>query len=341
VNTKAKPRTIIAIIVLFTLVVFWRISPVHSQTLEELHQRALKEGGTVNFYGTLAQVTAAKILAVFEKRFPGMKVNQIDATPDKLAARAIAEARGGRTLADVFQTQLENIVQLHEQGLLLEKLPPEADAYPANFKGSYWMATEFDYIIGSWNKNLVKKDEEPKEFDDFADPKWKGKLIAEGRDVELLIGLARHKYKNDEKAYDFLRRLAANNVEFHKGHSELAEFLVAGQAAACVTCYAHHYPPRIKKGAPLGYMLSEGIATITANALAKDAPHPNAARLFYRWSSSEEGQKVYAEGGRLPPHPKVEPREKIRPAVLYPIGTDEIKEWRRYEKVWKEVFKIR
>jgi hypothetical protein len=90
--------------------------PAHSQTLEELHKRALKEGGTVNFYGTLAQVTAVKILGVFEKRFPGIRVNQIDATPDKLAARAIAEARGGKVLADVFQTQLENIVQLHEQG---------------------------------------------------------------------------------------------------------------------------------------------------------------------------------------------------------------------------------
>jgi iron(III) transport system substrate-binding protein len=196
-------------------------------------------------------------------------------------------------------------------------------------------------IIGSWNTSLVKKEDEPKQFEDFADPKWKGKLIAEARDVELLIGLARHKYKNDEKAFDYVRRLAANNVEFHKGHSELAEFLTAGQAAACVTCYAHHYPPRIRKGAPLGYMQTEGIATITANAVAKDAPHPNTAWLFYRWSSSEEGQKAFAEGGRLPPHPKVEPREKIRPATLYPIGTDEIKEWRRYEKVWKEIFKLR
>ena len=112
------------------------VTAVHSQTLEELHQSALKEGGTVNFYGTLAQITAAKILSVFEKRFPGMKVNQIDATPDKLAARAIAEARGGKTLADVFQTQLENIVQLYEQGLLLEKLPPEAAPIRKLLKGS-------------------------------------------------------------------------------------------------------------------------------------------------------------------------------------------------------------
>lgn len=317
------------------------VSATGAQSLEELHKAAIKEGGTVNFYGTLAQINAERILPVFEKRFPGMKVNHVDATADKLAARAITEARGGRVLADVFQMALENVLQVIDQKLTVDWLPPEAAAYPANFKESHWLAADMVIITAAWNTSQVKKEDEPKQFDDFADPKWKGKMIAEGRDVELLIGLARHKYKNDEKAFDFIRKLAANNVEFHKGHSELAEFLVAGQAAACITCYAHHYPPRIRKGAPLGYMLTEGIATITANALAKDAPHPNAARLFYRWSASEEGQKAYAEGGRLPPHPKVEPKEKIRPAVLYPIGTNEIKEWKRYEKTWKEIFKLR
>ena len=317
------------------------ISTAQSESLDELHKKALKEGGTVNFYGTLAQINAERILPVFEKRFPGMKVNHVDATADKLAARAITEARGGRVLADVFQMALENVLQVIDQKLAVDWLPPEAAAYPANLKGANWLAADLVIITTAWNTNLVKKEDEPKRFDDFADAKWKGKLIGEPRDVELLIGLARHKFKSDEKAFDFLRKLAANNIEFHKGHSELAEFLVAGQAAACVTCYAHHYPPRIKKGAPLGYMLTEGIATITADALAKDAPHPNAARLFYRWSASEEGQKAYAAGGRLPPHPKVEPVEKIRPAVLYPIGTNEIKDWKKYEKVWKDVFKLR
>jgi len=316
-------------------------APASGQSLDELHKLALKEGGTLNFYGTLAQINAEKILPVFEKRFPGIKVNHVDATADKLAARAITEARGGRVLVDVFQMALENVLQVVDQKLVVDWLPPEAHAYPANFKGSNWLAADMVIITAAWNTNLVKKEDEPKRFDDFADPKWKGKLIAEPRDVELLIGLARHKFKNDEKTFDFLRKLAANNIEFHNGHSELAEFLVAGQAAACVTCYAHHYPPRIKKGAPLGYMLTEGIATITADALAKDAPHPNSARLFYRWSASEEGQKAYAAGGRLPPHPKVQPVEKIRPAVLYPIGTDEIKDWKKYEKVWKEIFKLR
>jgi iron(III) transport system substrate-binding protein len=315
--------------------------PVYSQSIDEVYKQALKEGGTLNFYGTLAQINAAKIFPVFEKRFPGIKVNHVDATADKLAARAITEARGGRVIADIFQMSLENILQVYEQKLVLEKLPPEAEAYPANLKGAFWLAADLVIITTAWNTNLIKKGDEPKQFDDFADPKWKGKIIAEPRDVEILIGLARHKFKSDEKAVELLKKVAANNVEFHKGHSELAEFLVAGQAAACFSCYAHHYPPRIKKGAPLGYMLSEGVATINATALAKDAPHPNTAWLFSRWSASEEGMKVYAQGGRNPPHPKVEPLEKIRPEKIYPIGTDEHKEWKKYDKLWKEIFKLR
>jgi iron(III) transport system substrate-binding protein len=316
-------------------------APAAGQSLDEIHKQALKEGGTLNFYGTLAQINAAKILPVFEKRFPGIKVNHVDATADKLAARAITEARGGRVIADIFQMSLENILQVYEQKLVLEKLPPEAEVYPANLKGTFWLAADMVIITAAWNTNLVKKGDEPKQFDDFADPRWKGKIIGEPRDLEILLGLARHKFKNDEKAIELLKRIAANNVEFHKGHSELAEFLVAGQAAACFTCYAHHYPPRIKKGAPLGYMLSEGIATINATALAKDAPHPNTAWLFSRWSASEEGMKVYAQGGRNPPHPKVEPVEKIRPEKIYPIGTNEIRDWKKYEKLWKDVFKLR
>jgi iron(III) transport system substrate-binding protein len=334
-------RSIQTLVYLLSLVVFLFSSQAVAQSLDEVYKQALKEGGTLNFYGTLAQINAAKILPVFEQRFPGIKINHVDATADKLAARAITEARGGRVLADIFQMSLENVLQLSEQKLVVDKLPPEAAAYPANLKGPFWLAADLVIITAAWNTTLIKKGDEPKQFDDFADGKWKGKLIGEPRDVELLMGLARHKYKNDERAIEVLKKIAANNIEFHKGHSELAEFLVAGQAAACLTCYAHHYPPRIKKGAPLGYMLTEGVATINATAIAKDAPHPNTAWLFSRWSASEEGMKVYAEGGRNPPHPKVEPLEKVRPEKIYPIGTDEFKDWRKYEKIWKEIFKLR
>lgn len=311
-----------------------------AQSLDELYKAALKEGGRLNFYATLAQINAERILPVFEKRFPGIKVNHVDATADKLATRAITESRGGKVLADVFQFSLENILQLEEQKLLLDKLPPEAAEYPANLKGATWIASDLIFIIGAWNTNHVKAGEEPKLFEDFADPRWKGKIIAEPRDLEILMGLTQ-KLKSQEKAVAVLRKVAANNVEFHSGHSQLAELLVAGQAATCFSCYSHHFPGRIRKGAPLGYSLTEGVATIVGAALARGGPHPNTAMLWARWASSTEGQQAFAQGGRTPSHPKVEPRDKTRPAAIYAVGPDEIKNWSRYEKVWKQIFKLR
>lgn len=324
------------------IVMVFNITPALAQTetIEELYKKALKEEGVVNCYCSLAQINAEKIYPVFEKRFPGLRINHVDATSDKLAARAITEARGGRVIADIVEFGLEDINKIYEQGLILERAVPESVDYPSNMKGSYWNANNLIFFVGAWNTTKVKKEEEPKFLDDFGDPRWKGRLIGEPRDYEILIGL-NHKHKSLEKARAVLARIAANDVEFHKGHSELAEFLVAGQAAACFTCYSHHYPARIRKGAPLNYMLSEGVAGIIAVAVLKNAPHPNTAWLFARWAASAEGQTVYAKGGRTPAHPKVEPTEKIRPANIYAVGVEDLKQYNKFEKIWKEVFKLR
>ena len=189
---------------------------------------------------------------------------------------------------------------------------------------------------------MLEKGEEPRQFDDFADPKWKNKLIAEPRDFQLLMGLAKRKYKSDEKAVEWLKKIAANGVEFHTGHSQLVELLVAGQAPACLTCYSHHFPPRMKKGAPIAPMLTEGVGEVGGSvAILRGAPHPNAALLWARWAISDEGQRIYAQAGETPAHPGVEPLEKTRPATIYMLPADEVKEFPKYEKLWKEVFQLR
>jgi len=294
------------------------VGPARSQSLDDLHKAAVKEGGTINFYGTLAQINAAIVLPAFEKRFPGMKINHVDATSDQLVARSVSEARGGRTLGDVFQVPLENVVQMHDQGLLLDVSLPESSAYPEGLKGGFWTA-----------------------FDDFIQPRWKNRLIAEPRDLEMLLAFAKYRFKSDEKAIDYWKKVALNNVEFHKGHSDLAELLVAGQAAVCLTCYSHHYPQRIKKGAPLNYMLTEGVASINGTAIFKNAPHPNSAMLYARWVASLEGQQVMAQGGRNPAHPKVDPINKTKTEKTYFITANDLKEFPKYDKLWKEIFKLR
>jgi iron(III) transport system substrate-binding protein len=311
------------------------------ESLDALYQTAKKEGRVV-VYAAASTNTEQVVFPAFEKRFPGIRVNHVNATADKLVARAIAEARGGKIIGDVLSGTLNYVAQAREQKLLRDITLPEAGAYPAALKGDDWVATDTEYFIAAWNTSRVKKADEPKTFEDFGDARWANKLSAEPRDFQVLLGLAKYKYRNDEKAIELFKKIAANKPEFYKGHSQLAELLTAGQADVCVTCYAHHIPPLQKKGAPLQIMRAEGVGRIGGTVtLLKDAPHPNAALLWARWLISEEGQKIFAQAGETPAHPKVEPLEKILPAKTYMLSADDIKDYPRYEKLWNEIFQIR
>lgn len=311
------------------------------ESVDALYQKAKKEGRVV-VYAAASTSTEQVVFPAFEKRFPGIGVNHVNATADKLVARAIAEARGGKIIGDVLSGTLNYVAQAREQKLLRDITLPEAAAYPTALKGNDWVATDTEYFIAAWNTSRVKKADEPKTFEDLGDPKWANKLSAEPRDFQVLLGLAKYKYRNDDKAIELFKKIAANKPEFYKGHSQLAELLMAGQADICVTCYAHHIPPLQKKGAPLQIMMAEGVGRIGGTVtVLNGAPHPNAGLLWARWLISEEGQKIFAQAGETPAHPKVEPLEKILPAKTYMLSADDTKEYPKYEKLWNEIFQIR
>ena len=317
-------------------------APASDESLDQLYEKAKKEGGRVAVYAPFSNRSIEVILPGFMKRFPGVTVNHVDGTPNQLLARIIAEARGGRVLADVFGGSLPYMAQITEQKLIAPLTVPEATAYPAQMKSDFWVATDTQYYVLGWNTNLVKKGEEPNNFEELANAKWNKNLMAEGRDYQMLIAFAKRKYNSDAKAIDLFKKIAANQVEFHRGHSDLVEFLVAGQQAVCFTCYAHHFPPRVKKGAPIQSLLNEGVGEIGgAVSILKDAPHPIGALLWTRWALSEEGQRVWAQAGETPAHPRVEPLEKVRPATTYMLNIDDLKEFPKYEKIWKDIFQIR
>jgi iron(III) transport system substrate-binding protein len=339
-NGETSVRSICCLVILWAAGFPFALSG-HTQSIDEAYKLALKEGGTLNVYGTLTPDTAEKVLPVFEKRFPGIKPVNTGASSDQIVARAISEARGGRTIGDVFHMNLENVMQVYEQGLVLERVPPEAEVFASHLKGTYWVATRLNTLVAAWNTQLVGKADEPKSFEDFAEPKWRGKLLAEPRDAEFLIAFAEQRYKNADNAITLFKRIAANGVEFHSGHPQLVELLMAGQGSVCITCYTHHLLPRMHKGAQLNYLRSLGVGLISATAVFKNAPHPNTAWLFHRWAASDEGQKAFGIEGRIPANPKVEPTESVGLTTVYGLGEKEYREFARYEKIWKQIFSLR
>jgi len=65
----------------------------------------------------------------------------------------------------------------------------------------------------------------------------------------------------------------------------------------------------------------------------------NTALLFARWSASEEGRKVYAKAAVCRLIGKSV--EKTRPVKVYPVAEQDVKDYPKYEKMWKEIFGLR
>ena len=314
--------------------------------LADLYELAKAEGA-VTVYGGGGIIP--DITPIFEAEFPGIKVENVDSTADDLVTRAVAEARGGRVIGDVWQSPIDTVFQMKQQELLIDSAPAEAEAYPDSLKGSYWVAVELQFLVVAWNTNLVAAGDEPQGWEDLADPKWKDKLIADPRDTQLLMSLAIDKYGGDEqKAVDLFTAIAANNPEFQRGRRGIAEELLpAGQRAVCFTCNSHHFPPLIADGAPVGFELNEGVGQIVGSAIFNDAPHPMAAMLLHRWLISEAGQEAYATktsagNERIPAIPTVDPVADVRPEAIYALGPEDFADnFDHYQEVWNGIFNIR
>jgi iron(III) transport system substrate-binding protein len=318
------------------------LQSLQQMPIDQLYEQA-KQEGELTVYGGGSIIP--ELVPIFEKRFPGIKVDNVDSTADDLVTRSVAEARGGRVIGDVWQSPMDAAVQMRQQKLLADFKPAEADAYPDNLKGDYWVGTELQFMIVGWNTNLVSEAEAPQTFEDLADPKWRGKLIADPRDVQLLLSFALSRYKDEQKADDLFKKIAANNPQFHRGRREIAETLLpAGQAAVCFTCNAHHFPDLIKKGAPVNFELNEGMAQVIGTAVFANSPHPKAGTLFARWIVSKEGQDAYANSTSEPravAYPGIKSEAPV-PKDWWTVSPEELtKDLAHYTDIWNEIFNIR
>ena len=138
-------------------VVFAASAPAKVESLEELYEKAKKEGGKLNLYVALSQRSTEVIPPAFMKRFPGVTIDHFDATADKLVARHVAELRGGRVLADVIGGALPYMAQLAEQKLIEPIALPEAAAYPPQLKSEHWVATDTQFTSSAGTPSSSKR----------------------------------------------------------------------------------------------------------------------------------------------------------------------------------------
>lgn len=275
--------------------------------LETLHEAAKAEGRVV-LYSSLNLDDVKDLFPLFEARFPGVKIQHIRATGERLLERIVAEARAGGVRADVFETSGFEVYGAMNQGLIEPFCPPNLqELNPGLYdSGCHWIGVRTNHDVIAWNTNLVSRADAPSSYEDMGDPRWKGRILMEADDVEMFNALLSNDAYGEERGMELFRRIAANDPRLHAGHIETADLLAAGHGAVFVGAYAHRIEQLKANGAPVEWMKTEGVLYMQAVAKVKGGPNPNAGKLFLSWLVSVEGQQALADlAGRYTLHPKV------------------------------------
>jgi iron(III) transport system substrate-binding protein len=142
----------------------------------------------------------------------------------------------------------------------------------------------------------------------------------------------------EQQGLKFFQELVANNgVSPRHGHTLLNNMVVSGEVPLALTVYNYMPEQAKKKGAPIDWFaLDPAIARSNAVGVARRAPHPRAALLFYEYLLGEEAQRSFVSMDYVPSNTKVaSPLEGVNILQTDPARSlDEADKW---TKLFEEV----
>jgi iron(III) transport system substrate-binding protein len=324
---QVKPNATAADVALYT----------GADRMQKLIEGAKKEG-ELNLYTSAQADDIGAVAAAYEKKY-GVKVSMWRSSSEKVLQRAIAEARANRRAMDVAETNGPEMESMHREKILqLVKSPHLADLIaPALLPHGEWVGTRLNVFVQAYNTKAVKKQDLPKSWEDLFDPKWKGKLGIEQEDADWLAGMLGELGEARGKKL-FKEIVAKNGMSVRKGHTLLAQLVVSGEVPLALTVYNYKAEQLKGKGAPIDWFaIGTAIARPNGVGVARAAPHPHAAVLFYDFEISEEGQKILAQRDFVPTSRKVDtPLNRLPLKFVDPRVT--LDEYDKWTNLYQEIF---
>jgi iron(III) transport system substrate-binding protein len=275
-------------------------------------RRAEAQGATLNLYSARHYNTDEALYGNFAD-LSGVKINRIDAEPDPLVERLKAE--GDKSPCDVFITTDAGRIERARQMGLLQAVSSEVltKSVPAHLRDpdNTWFGFSKRARVIMYNKEKVSAADAPKNYEDLADPKWKGKLLirASGHIYNQSLVGSLLAANGPEKTEAWAKGVAANLARPPRGgDTDQIKGVAAGEAEICVSnTYYYVNLMRSKKpddreiAAKVGVVFPNqaGRGThvnISGGAVARHAPNKAAAVKFLEYLVSPQAQKYFAEG---------------------------------------------
>ncbi len=262
-------------------------------------------------YTSLENEEIVEYLKVAKKQLSDLDIQAIRLSTGELGARMLAE-RDNPQADCIWGWAVTNMSEFIPKGMLVPYKPQGWDKIPANFKDPNGNWTAIDLYAAALVPNTkvleLKNLPMPKGWNDLLNPVYKDMLIMPNPassgtgflQVASLLVMMDPDYKNkpveQNKAWDFLKKLDKNMGQYIKSGSKPAKLTAAGEYA--IGCsFAFVYSSLKKKGFPVALVMPEEGAgfELEANALLKGAKHEAAAKKFLDWAISKNAMEEYAK----------------------------------------------
>ena len=269
---------------------------------QTLSEAAKKEGKFVWWYTSPAE-EFQKFQAEFTKRYPGIDFEYTDANVGVHQEKFMLELQAKKVSVDGISVQDFKSIREANAAADLSDIVKDtgiSEKLVTQDKLGIYMTHTVDGI--AYNKTIVPDSDAPKTWDDLLDPKYRGKMAIEDRLTAFIRWTDVPEYQGqrpglwpEEKVVDFLTKLkAVNNPRLMSSNTTMASSLAAGEIGIIAGVHMQSFRRLQDRGAPVEWAkIDSNIVDSSVHFIPKDAPHPNAARLFMWWSTSRDGQKIW------------------------------------------------
>jgi iron(III) transport system substrate-binding protein len=281
----------------------WAGEATPSKITPELIAAAKAEGKIV-FYNSVDVQVAERVAKAFEAKFPGVTVQVERSGSERVFQRIGQEQSSHLHVADVVSTSdAAHFVIWKREGLLAPYLPEEVvQHFPVAQRepDSMYAPWRVSLCPIAYNTTLVKPEDVPKSYADLLDPKWTGRMVKAHPGYSGSILTATYQISRDI-GWEFFEKLGKQKVMQVQSSTEPPKKLALGERR--VMADGSEYVVFLMKdaGAPIDVVYAtEGTPlVISPSAIMKDAPHPNAARLFQSYLYTGEAQQALIDVGGL------------------------------------------
>ena len=313
-------------------------APAPSPVTPELIAAAEKEGKVV-FYNVLDLEVAEGVGRAFEAKYPGIKPQIERSGSERMLQRVAQEYASNIHLVDVIESvDIAHPLYWKRQGWLSAYVPEGAARLPGQARDvdGFYAVDRATLCIMAYNTRQVAPDQAPKSYLDLLDPKWQGKIVKaspaySGNILTATFDLSR------ALGWDYFQKLGRQRVMQVQSATEPPKKVALGERPIMFDGSEYVALRAKARGAPLAVVYpSEGTPLIVGSAaVMKDAPHPNAARLFINFLFSREGQQFLVDTGQQRSlNPDVEePADRVPLSKIKVLTTDPEEQEKAMEEV--------